>query len=150
MLPGKSINEKLYHWLLSIIMVSLIIISYYHPYRIHLPSSRYHWLEYEWKKQKINATGCATRADLFYGDYLYQLWTQQSDEYSKYRGRQYQSRVRVCSTLRDLKSKFYIAECEGGNDFSGLVSDSVRKTKYKLNYIKRPEPFNIRVAQIIM
>jgi len=41
-----------------------------------------------------------------------------SDEYSKHRGPQYQSRVRVCSTQVGLKSKLYIAECEGGNDFS--------------------------------
>ena len=47
---------------------------------------------------------------------------KQSDEYSKHRGPQYQSRVRVCSTQLGMKAKLYIAKCEGGNDFSGFVS----------------------------
>jgi hypothetical protein len=55
-----------------------------------------------------------------------------SDEYSTHRGPQYQSRVRVCSTQVGLKSKLYIAECEGGNDFSGFVLDLFQKVYCKI------------------
>ena len=57
---------------------------------------------------------------------------KQSDEYSKHRGPQYQSRVRVCSTQLGMKAKLYIAKCEGGNDFSGFVSDSLPRTNSKI------------------
>ena len=41
------------------------------PNRIYMPSLRSQWRKYECGKRKINATGAAVRADLFYWDGLY-------------------------------------------------------------------------------